>query len=159
MTKEQAIKLAGNQNKLAQILGISRMAVCQWKVIPQARIWQLQLLHPEWFINCWLICFFSYNEFVAVESNRWKPFTHAFALGSYLWVSTEGSCKRLFLLSTASVLHTIAEHLNGWPGRKHKDNESPHWILPKLFYEVLGKSKGTWWDKPLYKWIVTFRGS
>jgi len=52
MTKEQAIAFAGNQNKLAKILGISRVAVCRWKVIPQARIWQLQLLHPEWFINC-----------------------------------------------------------------------------------------------------------
>tara|TARA_R110000868_G_scaffold66695_1_gene198502 strand:- start:473 stop:631 length:159 start_codon:yes stop_codon:yes gene_type:complete len=52
MNKEQAIKLAGNQNKLAKILGISRCAVSQWKEIPQARVWQLQLLHPEWFINC-----------------------------------------------------------------------------------------------------------
>lgn len=52
MTKEQAIALAGNQNKLAKILGISRVAVCRWKTIPQARVWQLQLLHPEWFINC-----------------------------------------------------------------------------------------------------------
>ena len=51
MTKEQAIKLAGNANKLSKILGISRMAVSQWKEIPQARLWQLQLLHPEWFIN------------------------------------------------------------------------------------------------------------
>jgi len=51
MSKEQAIKFAGNQNKLAKILGISRMAVCQWKEIPKSRIWQLQLLHPEWFIN------------------------------------------------------------------------------------------------------------
>jgi len=51
MTKEQAINYAGNQSKLAKLLGISRMAVCQWKDIPQARLWQLQLLHPEWFIN------------------------------------------------------------------------------------------------------------
>jgi hypothetical protein len=51
MTKEQAIQYAGNQAKLAKILGITRMAVCRWKEIPQARIWQLQLLHPEWFIN------------------------------------------------------------------------------------------------------------
>jgi len=51
MTKEQAIIYAGNQAKLAKILGITRMAVNRWKEIPQARIWQLQLLHPEWFIN------------------------------------------------------------------------------------------------------------
>lgn len=44
---------------------------------------------------------------VAVESNRLKPLTHAFALGSYLWVSTEGSCKRLFLLLVAIRGHDL----------------------------------------------------
>ena len=51
MNKEQAIKYAGNANQLAKILGISRCAVSQWKDIPKARIWQLQILHPEWFLN------------------------------------------------------------------------------------------------------------
>jgi DNA-binding transcriptional regulator YdaS (Cro superfamily) len=51
MTKEQAIKFAGNANQLAKILGISRCAVSQWEHIPKARLWQLQLLHPEWFLN------------------------------------------------------------------------------------------------------------
>jgi len=45
---------------------------------------------------------------VAVESNRLKPLTHAFALGSYLWVSTEGSCKGLFLLLVAIRGHDPA---------------------------------------------------
>jgi hypothetical protein len=44
---------------------------------------------------------------VAVESNRLKPLTHAFALGSYLWVSTEGSCKGLFLLLVAIRGHDL----------------------------------------------------
>ena len=51
MSKNEAVKLAGGQSKLAKILGISRVAVCRWKEIPQARLWQLQLLHPEWFQN------------------------------------------------------------------------------------------------------------
>jgi DNA-binding transcriptional regulator Cro len=49
LTKEQAIQLAGSQAKLARLLGISRAAVWLWKTIPQARIWQLRVLRPEWF--------------------------------------------------------------------------------------------------------------
>jgi biotin operon repressor len=49
LTKEQAIQLAGSQAKLARLLGISRGAVWLWKTIPQARIWQLRLMRPEWF--------------------------------------------------------------------------------------------------------------
>lgn len=49
LTKEQAITLAGSQSDLARLLGISRGAVWKWKKIPQSRIWQLQLLRPEWF--------------------------------------------------------------------------------------------------------------
>jgi DNA-binding transcriptional regulator YdaS (Cro superfamily) len=49
MTKEKAIFYAGSQSELAKILGISRGAVAQWKNIPKARIWQLQLLKPSWF--------------------------------------------------------------------------------------------------------------
>lgn len=51
ITKHEAIKFAGSATKLAKILGISKPAVSQWTEIPKARIWQLQLLHPEWFIN------------------------------------------------------------------------------------------------------------
>ena len=49
MLKQQAIQLAGSQAKLAKLLGISRGAVWLWKTIPQARIWQLKLIRPEWF--------------------------------------------------------------------------------------------------------------
>jgi DNA-binding transcriptional regulator YdaS (Cro superfamily) len=49
LTKEQAIKLAGSQAKLARLLGVTRAAVWQWEKIPQARIWQLMLIRPEWF--------------------------------------------------------------------------------------------------------------
>ena len=49
LTKQQAIQLAGSQAKLAKLLGISRGAVWLWKTIPQARIWQLKLMRPEWF--------------------------------------------------------------------------------------------------------------
>ena len=51
MDKNKAIRLAGSQIELAKILGISQAAISQWKEIPQARVWQLQLLHPEWFLN------------------------------------------------------------------------------------------------------------
>lgn len=49
MTKDQLIKLAGSQRELAKILGISQPAVSAWKNIPQARIWQLKVIRPEWF--------------------------------------------------------------------------------------------------------------
>lgn len=49
MTKEQLIKLAGSQRKLADLLEISQPAVSAWKEVPKARIWQLKLLRPEWF--------------------------------------------------------------------------------------------------------------
>jgi predicted transcriptional regulator len=49
MDKQQLIKLAGSQIDLAKLLGISQAAVSQWKKVPQARIWQLRLLKPEWF--------------------------------------------------------------------------------------------------------------
>jgi DNA-binding transcriptional regulator YdaS (Cro superfamily) len=49
MTKEQLVQLAGSQSELARILGINRAAVSQWKNVPQARIWQLKSLRPEWF--------------------------------------------------------------------------------------------------------------
>jgi len=49
MTKQQAIQLAGSQANLARLLGISRGAVWLWETIPQARIWQLMLMRPEWF--------------------------------------------------------------------------------------------------------------
>lgn len=49
MTKEDAIKRAGNQSNLARLLGISRGAVSQWKTIPKGRLYQLMVLKPEWF--------------------------------------------------------------------------------------------------------------
>lgn len=50
MDKETAIKLAGGIPALARLLGILPEAIYQWKKgIPQTRIWQLQVLKPEWF--------------------------------------------------------------------------------------------------------------
>ena len=49
MSKEHFIRLAGSQNELAKLLGISQAAVAQWKEVPQARVWQLRVLRPEWF--------------------------------------------------------------------------------------------------------------
>ena len=49
MDKKQLIEKAGNQAKLAALLGISQAAVSQWKEIPEARIWQCMALKPEWF--------------------------------------------------------------------------------------------------------------
>ena len=49
MDKHKFIALAGSQSELGKLLGISQAAVAQWKTVPKARIWQLQLLRPEWF--------------------------------------------------------------------------------------------------------------
>lgn len=49
MTKEKAILLAGSSSKLARLLGVSRQAVTNWVLIPKGRLWQLKVLHPEWF--------------------------------------------------------------------------------------------------------------
>jgi hypothetical protein len=49
MTKTEAIDKAGSQAKLARLLGVHRSAICQWKTIPQGRLFQLMLLKPEWF--------------------------------------------------------------------------------------------------------------
>jgi hypothetical protein len=50
MDKETAIKLAGGVEPLAELLGITRFAIYLWKTdIPQARVWQLRVLKPEWF--------------------------------------------------------------------------------------------------------------
>jgi DNA-binding transcriptional regulator YdaS (Cro superfamily) len=51
MEKEQAINLAGSARKLSEMLGISRAAISQWGVtIPQARVWQLKAMRPDWFV-------------------------------------------------------------------------------------------------------------
>jgi hypothetical protein len=50
MKVTEAIKLAGGRRELAELLGISLQAVCQWRdELPKARLWQLQILRPEWF--------------------------------------------------------------------------------------------------------------
>jgi|TARA_R110002126_G_scaffold2772_1_gene15372 DNA-binding transcriptional regulator YdaS (Cro superfamily) len=51
MDKLQAIKNAGSAKNLAQLLGITRAAISQWgDTVPQARVWQLKALRPEWFM-------------------------------------------------------------------------------------------------------------
>lgn len=49
MKKDDFIKLAGSQSELAKLLGISQPAVSAWKEVPQARVWQLKVLRPDWF--------------------------------------------------------------------------------------------------------------
>jgi len=49
MDKQKAITLAGSQSELARILGITRAAVHNWKMIPTGRLYQLMILRPEWF--------------------------------------------------------------------------------------------------------------
>ena len=51
MDKQKAITLAGSQSELARILGITRAAVNNWKMIPTGRLYQLMVLKPEWFDN------------------------------------------------------------------------------------------------------------
>ena len=50
MSKDHFIQLAGSQRELGKLLGISQAAISQWKEVPMARLWQLQLLRPEWFV-------------------------------------------------------------------------------------------------------------
>jgi predicted transcriptional regulator len=49
MTKQELIKKATSRKALAELLGISLSAISQWKKVPQARLWQLKNLRPEWF--------------------------------------------------------------------------------------------------------------
>jgi hypothetical protein len=49
MTPQELAKKAGGVTALARLLGISCPAIYQWKTIPQARLWQLKTLKPEWF--------------------------------------------------------------------------------------------------------------
>jgi hypothetical protein len=51
MDKDKFIALAGSQTELARILGIHQSAVSQWKTVPQARVWQLMVLRPNWFLK------------------------------------------------------------------------------------------------------------
>jgi hypothetical protein len=51
MDKQKFIALAGSQSELARILGIKQPSVAQWKFVPKARIWQLKLLRPHWFVD------------------------------------------------------------------------------------------------------------
>jgi hypothetical protein len=51
MDKNKFIALAGSQTELANLLGISQAAISQWKFVPKARIWQLKLLRPDWFLD------------------------------------------------------------------------------------------------------------
>lgn len=56
MKKALAIKLAGGVAALAKLLGVTSSAISQWADdIPDARVWQLKALRPEWFTNPALI--------------------------------------------------------------------------------------------------------
>jgi hypothetical protein len=55
MKKEFAIYKAGSVLSLAKMLGISRAAIYQWSDdVPASRVWQLKVLHPEWF-DCMIV--------------------------------------------------------------------------------------------------------
>lgn len=50
MKTKQAIKRAGSAANLAKLLGVSPSAISHWGVtVPQGRIYQLQVLRPDWF--------------------------------------------------------------------------------------------------------------
>lgn len=49
MDKKELIEKAGGVTALAKLLGIRPAAIYQWDAIPQARIWQLKAMRPEWF--------------------------------------------------------------------------------------------------------------
>lgn len=50
MKTATAIKHAGSTKSLAELLDITPSAISQWgEDMPQPRVWQLQVLKPEWF--------------------------------------------------------------------------------------------------------------
>jgi DNA-binding transcriptional LysR family regulator len=50
MKKQDAIEKAGGLSNLAEILHITPSAISQWvEEVPEARLWQLKVLRPEWF--------------------------------------------------------------------------------------------------------------
>lgn len=51
MLTKDAERLAGSRKALCSLLGITSPAVSQWGgVLPEARMWQLKALRPDWFI-------------------------------------------------------------------------------------------------------------
>ncbi len=48
MDKPFAVKKAGSEAALASLLGVSRQAVNQWRVLPPLRAYQLKELKPRW---------------------------------------------------------------------------------------------------------------
>jgi hypothetical protein len=46
---QNAIAQAGSTAKLARLRGVSRAAVTHWKKLPNGRLYQLQVMQPEWF--------------------------------------------------------------------------------------------------------------
>jgi hypothetical protein len=50
MKTEEAVRRAGSVKALADLLGITSGAISQWgEDLPEARVWQLRVLRPEWF--------------------------------------------------------------------------------------------------------------
>ena len=49
MTKDDAIKRAGSEARLAALLGVTRQAVNKWDAIPPLRLYQLRELKRHWF--------------------------------------------------------------------------------------------------------------
>jgi DNA invertase Pin-like site-specific DNA recombinase len=50
MDIQSIINKAGSQSELARLLGVKRTTVWLWKKngkIPQSRVWQIQLNHPQ----------------------------------------------------------------------------------------------------------------
>lgn len=50
---QKAIQLAGGREALAELLGVGKQATYAWSweddELPEARVWQLRILRPEWF--------------------------------------------------------------------------------------------------------------
>lgn len=50
MTKEHAIKMAGDVKALAKLLGVTHQAVYAWKsTMPPLQVYRLRDLKPRWF--------------------------------------------------------------------------------------------------------------
>lgn len=49
LTPQELAQKAGGVRELAKLLNISPPAIYQWKTVPQARLWQIKAMKPEWF--------------------------------------------------------------------------------------------------------------
>jgi len=89
-----------------------------------------------------------------VESNKLKPFTHALALGLNRRVSTEGSCKRLFLYLFHCIRTPHVSSAFAWMAwKKTPTSGTPPVCRPALVKRLVKHLVHRWKQGQMYKRI------